>query len=297
MRVWVALLALAGGCLPAYDNMAGLSTTDGGGDDGSSNAGSGKFVTGLVASLEDVKYGQGAVVHIDGYDDPKFTSMPADSSGHFSLEIPQALIDSMTPSYLVIEGTYLGSPILRTWDSPRRLLDGGSKNQNIGIHFFKDQTDMMGVRGLLATALAGHGDIPSAASFATDYSFMVGYLYELVAGGERDYRNYTIQIDSLDNTNCKPSMQCCVYYGYDYAAYKVASPQPAAIIDFTATTSPIAFYVVCPGAQTGDVTVTQTAPTNQLFNQLTGMHPTKPFNPVTAPKVKGDAVLIFWTTG
>jgi hypothetical protein len=299
VRLLVVLLSLAGGCLPAYDNMAGLTTDDGGGADASPDAGSGLFVTGIVASFEDVKYGAGAVVHIGGYED--FMSMPADNAGHFKVEIPQVLVDSKEPAYLVIDGNYLGSPLLKTWDAPKRVLDGTAKNQNIGIHFYKNQDDMMGVRGLVAKALANHGDIPSAASFATDYSFMTGYLYELTPGGERDYRNFTVELsadgNTLDNTNCKPSMQCCFYYGYDYPAYKTTMPQPAEIIDFTATSSPLAFYVVCPGAQTGDITIKQTAPLNQIFNQTTGMHPSKPFSDIQAPRVKGDAVLIFWSVG
>lgn len=298
MRLLSLLLCVAG-CLPAYDNMFKLTTTDGGGMDGGAEKGSGLFVTGFVGSIEDVKYGQGAVLHIDGFPQPEFTSMPADAAGKFKLEIPQSLVDSKEPRYLNIEGTYNGKAILKTWDAPKRVFDGTTQDQNIGVHFLKNQDDMMGVRQAIADALAAHGDIPSAASFATDYSFMLGYLYELFAGSERDFRGYTIQITAdgsvLDNTACNPSMQCCVYYAYDFAAFKAASPPMPSIIDFSATSSPIAFVVVCPGSQSGDITLTQTAPLNQVFNQMSGKNPTKQFSPIEAPRVVGDGAIVYWT--
>jgi hypothetical protein len=302
MRLLVTLTALAAGCLPAYDNMFQLVVGDGGGSDGDAgNGGSGRFLSGVVASFEDIKYGQGAIVHIDGYPQPQFTPAPADATGKFRFEIPQALVDSKEPRYLVVDGTYLGLSILKTWDAPKRIFDGGPQNMSVGVHFYKNQDDQMGARGAIATALQQHGDIPSATGFAASFSLMIGYLYQITPGGERDFRNYTVQLtadgSTLDNTNCKPATQCCVYYASDYPSFKAANPPQASIIDFTATSSPSSFVVVCPGTQTGEITLTQTAPLSQIFNQTTGVHPTQPFQPVQAPRVAGDGVLIEWPAG
>ena len=85
------------GCLPAYDNAIQALATDAGPSDmGQSSDGpicnpSGKFMAGIVFSAEKGTAVPGTVVYLDGYSDAKFSSAPADSLGHFKLEIPDCV--------------------------------------------------------------------------------------------------------------------------------------------------------------------------------------------------------------
>ena len=266
------------------------------------HGGSGKFFSGLLFSPESSVKAMGPTLHIDGYTQPQFVSQPADSSGRAKFEIPKCVIDANKPQYLIVEGMFQSKPVLRTWWAPATTFIGGPSNTDLLVHFFQNQDDNKGARGLTATALAAKSIIPSAATFAANYIFMYGVLLEPTGDvGFSRFKGYTIQVSVpsttggadtvLDNTNCKPDMQCCVYYGSDVGLF-VANPT-GTLIDTTATASNGSFVVVCPGTQTGEITLTQTAPLANLQDQ-NNQAPSKPFAPIKAPRVLGDGILLDW---
>jgi hypothetical protein len=297
-RPLVLIACLASGCLPAYDNMFMSGSPDDGGTGSDALEPSGFNVTGAAVNLEDIQFGAGQTVRFSTLDDPAFISAASDANGHFTLPIPKTLINQQ--DYFIIEGTYKGAPILRTHYLPRINLDGKADNTNILVHYLRNDT-MTTARALIAQSMVTHGDLTSADQFASTYSFMLGSLVESGNFGLRVFKNYTVSISvdggqtTLDQTNCNPKQQCCLYYTYDYNMFVHASPMPATLIDYGATQSPALFAVVCPASQTGEVTFTQTAPLAQIVDQSTNQHPTKSFPNITAPRIAGDGVLIVWS--
>jgi hypothetical protein len=290
----LALLSVPG-CLPAYENNLPIAVVmDGGSGDGpdGGGGGSGKFINGYVFNVENEVKGAGPVAYINGFQQPQFTSPSADNTGKVKIEIPQAALN--TSQYLIVDGsfTYKGvsAPILRTWIAPRLLLDGGSTNQDLVLHFYMNQDDLMGTRGILASELAQHGDIPSAMTFPTDFSFAYGAAVLIDTTGITQYRNYVVQVNGLSNTNCKPTMQCCVYYTHGIAEFKYANPPLPSFVDFTATNSPSHFAVVCPSSQTGDVMLTLSGNIVDLnFNPANHSFPA-----IMVPMVKSEGAHITW---
>jgi hypothetical protein len=290
--LFILLVALGGsvGCLPAYNDAigppdAGPGPGDAGPGDG---GGSGLFASGKVVALETETRGSGVTVEVDGF--PSFMSMPTDNQGAFMFQIPADVVAANAPHYVIMDGMFMGKPVLKTWIAPRIKLDGSTANQNLLFHVFQSPSDPLRVQSIIANDLANHGDIPSAGSFTTDYVFQYGAHFQLTDFGFNAYQGYTVAVDNLDNTNCKPSLQCCVYYSLGLAEFVLANPPKTSMIDFTLTKSPGHFVVVCPASQTGDVTLTSGG---TPFDSL-GNPPPTPFNPVQAPRVKGVGVYVDW---
>jgi hypothetical protein len=297
-RLLLALVLSTSACLPGYDNMfMGQGLGDGGGTDGGLTP-SGFNVTGGAINLEDLKFGPGQTVRFSTIDDPAFVSPATDSNGRFTLPIPQSLLGQL--DYFVIEGSYLGNPILRTHYLPRITMDGKADNSNILVHFFRD--DMTDIRSYIAQALVTHGDLASADQFASTFSFMYGSLIEDSAFGLKVFRSYSLQLSVdgdggqmiLDQSNCHPNQQCCLYYAFNYNTFINTSPLPPSLLSFGATSSPADFAVVCPAGETGELTLAQTAPLSQIVDQSTNSHPSVAFPNITAPRIAGDGVLIIW---
>jgi hypothetical protein len=272
-------------CLPAYDNgYVPGGGTDAGEDSGGGVTGSGKFVTGTIFDVEDLKTTAGITIGFPGFAQAEFNAT-TDMLGKYKLEIPSTLLNMS--SYFIIDGMYMGAPILKTLYLPRRALNGGASNTSIANHFFKNPTQMASAAGLVATALAGHGDIPSASTFTDDFAFMAGGLYQYTNAGLRIYRKFTVQLSvagtNLDNTSCKPSMQCCYYYS-----------DPSFNIDFTLTASGGGLVIVCPKTQTDEVTVKQTADNSVIFEPTLGMHPTGTWADISLPISSSAGVFIDW---
>jgi len=289
---WLFLGLLgAGACLPAYDNGfvgedLGVPVDGPTGDDGPA-MGSGKHVTGKLFNVEDLMTVAGITIHIDGWPQPEFTGS-CDVSGVYSFEIPQPLVSSMMPSFFVIDGVYKGTPILTTRYLPRRVMNGGAQNTGIANHYFKGPGEMTGFANKTATALAGHGDIPSATSFTTNYSFMAGGLFQYTNNGLITWRGYTIDLavngTTIDMTSCSPSSQCCRYY-----------TDSALAIQFGASASTGGLIIVCPAGQMGtEVVAKQTAPLSMIFEPTFGRHPSVPFPDISLPISPGYGVFIDW---
>lgn len=314
MRLVAAASLLLLGCLPAYDNGTGTpgdgavnqdlsGATDDGGDGGTMGDGgcgpSGKKVTGAVYSIEMAMKVPGPVVYIDGY--PQSKSAPASNTGSFSVDIPQCALGAS--NYFRIEGSINGTPILPTWIAPKVPMTGsGPLNVNTILHPYRNQSDMMGVRGVAETELKAQGVIPMSSSLASDYSWSWGWLVDISHfGSALPVVGATVQVSvpgdggliPLDNTNCKPDQQCCVFYTEDYSAFRAGTV--STFIDFGATTTTAGWaLVVCPGSETGDITLAQTVPTASLHDYKSSQVPTKDFPTITAPRAVGDGVFLDW---
>jgi hypothetical protein len=309
-----ASLALVG-CLPAYDNgkpvvmdLAGLDLTmppgeDLAGSDLSGCQGSGKFVNGSLFSLETGGKPSGLTVHLEGYvNSPQFSSMPSDPVGNFKLEIPDCSLGQ--PLYFVIDGMTGGMTAETTWIAPRVPMTGtGGLNVNTILHPYLNEDNNMGIRGAIEKALKDHGDIMMSQSLATDFVWMYGWLPDVTHVGQAiPVTGAVLQITVpggdggmtvLDNTNCKPDQQCCFYYAYDFGDY--VNTMPPSFIDFAATSTFEGWVaVVCPGSETGDITIDQVTPLANLHDYKNSQLPKVNFPTITAPRMTGVGVFLDW---
>jgi hypothetical protein len=314
------LLALAfglAGCLPAYDDLLRVGgpvvdmagPTDGGVDGAMACAPSGKFVAAIARSLEFNDVASGVSVHLDGYPDAAFTSPPSDGNGHYAIPIPNCVFGKMG-RYLVFEGTNFtvmaGTyPILRSWVAPARF--GKTEllaTDGTPTHFWANLPDMTsGIRNVVASELAAASKIPDATKFATDFSIAYGPVASEVGTIDR-YNNYKVQIidggTTLDNTNCMPTQQCCVYYmSGEYFDWKAGRTGPTFIKLGDTSANGYFYSVVCPakGAKVGDLagelTLHQAAPTSTLKDAF-GNSPSIDFPDIVIPRVVGNGVHVEW---
>jgi hypothetical protein len=318
MHYLVAAAALfVAGCLPAYDNgppaqmpdfagadFAGddLSMPDAAGGDLSGCQQSGKKVTGSLYSIELGGKPGGPVVNIEGYVDQMQFTGPTNGASQFSINLPDCVVGQSR--YFVIDGMYMGTPITTTWVAPRVPMTGtGPQNLNIILHPYIDETQPTSVRGLLERALKDHGDIPVAKTLGTDYTWMYGWLPDVSNIGQAiPALSAVVQVSVpggdggltvLDNTNCMPDAQCCVYYAYDIGIFNTT--MPPSFIDFTQTSTFNGWYaIVCPGTETGDITLDQVAPLANLHDYMSSNKPKKNFPTITAPRMTGVGVFVDW---
>src|SRR5688572_27488394 len=179
MNKLASVALVLAGCLPAYDNnVSAISVDMGAGDgpagtDGPTCGPSGKFIKGIAYSIETGLATAGVTYHLDGYPEPAFTSMPTDSLGHFSFEIPSCVFGTGgTPRYLIMEGTPSSIPVWRTWLAPAKWGKEETPEET-AVHFFENPTDMAkGSKHLVLKELVAAGLFPSEAAFNAGYGYV-----------------------------------------------------------------------------------------------------------------------------
>jgi hypothetical protein len=261
-------------------------------------AGSGTYIYGNVFSLEDDTRGPGVVLNIEGSSCPP-SAPSAAGNGKVQAEIPMNLMGAS--AYLYLTGTFNSGTAMqplpqKVWHAPSGLLDPNASLIAI-YHFIYSDSVTPGLLDEVRKSLIGHGDIASSVGsgqFLMKYHFMVGLLMEHRSGTEVIYHGYSVQVDGLDNTGCKPDTQCCVYYGQDFAGWKQAPT--ASYLDFTATSGQPYFMVICPSNHTADVTLHQSqTDLTKIADGTNVLNPTVPFPDLTvAVKQLGDVVSVAW---
>jgi hypothetical protein len=258
---------------------------------------SGMFIYGNAFSLDDDFRGPGPVLNIDGSSCPP--SAPAASgSGKVQVEIPTNLVGAS--AYLYLTGSFNNGTTTtvlppKTWLAPKGLLDSTASLTAVYHFMIHDTSAAPSIIDEVRKSLIAHGDIASTVvsdQFLANYHVIIGLLMEHRSGTEAIDHNYSVQVEGLDNTACSPANQCCVYYAADFAGWRMA-PTPS-YIDFTATTSPVYFIVVCPSSPTGDITLHQTAALSTILDQTSALQPTRPFSDITVPRKLGDVVSVNW---
>jgi hypothetical protein len=287
-----ALLVTLAGCLPAYDN--GLPpgndggtadmATDGSSDDAGPPPNSGLVVSGHVFGWEANNFLDGLDGYVQSY--PLNKSMAAMKGGTISVPIPQPALNQS--DYLVFEGTPpMGLPALRTHIGPKLKLDGSSANKGLIFHVLMDDQTMTGVRTAIGAELAAHGDVPMAdgadgATFGAKWNWLYGHMFYFdISGSPHDFSGETITVTG-DGGMCK------VFYTESYVKFKGGTVP--SLINFSATSTPGGFVVLCPPSQTQDITLTP----GGTIRDNSGLCTTIKFDPIDMPMALGDAVYADW---